>query len=66
MRAKYDDAGRTTESKLSNGTKTSFTYDAANQTKGLVNVNSTNTTLSYYNYQFDGVGDRTSLWDNGV
>ncbi len=32
----------------------------------MVNVNSTNTTLSYYNYQFDGVGDRTSVWDNGV
>ena len=32
----------------------------------MVNVNSTNTTLSYYNYQFDGVGDRASLWDNGV
>ena len=62
----YDDAGRKTESKLSNGRKTSFTYDAANQKKGVVNVNSTNTTLSYYNYQFDGVGDRTSVWDNGV
>ena len=62
----YDDAGRKTESKLSNGTKTSFTYDAANQKKGVVNVNSSNATLSYYNYQFDGVGDRTSLWDNGV
>jgi hypothetical protein len=54
------------ESKLSNGTKSSFTYDAANQKKGVVNVNSSNTTLSYYNYQFDGVGDRTSVWDNGV
>ena len=36
------------------------------QTTGVVNLNSTNTTLSYYNYAFDRIGDRTSIWDNGT
>ena len=41
-------------------------YDAANRMTAIVNLNSTNTTLSYFNYGFDHIGDRTSIWDNGI
>lgn len=62
----YDNAGRKTLSQQANGTKASMAYDAANRMNQVVNLKSTNTTLSYYNYGFDRIGDRTSIWDNGT
>jgi len=41
-------------------------YDAANRMSQVVNLKSTNTTLSYFHYGFDHIGDRTSIWDNGT
>ena len=53
--------GRRTVKKLANGTRASFTYDAANRLTKLANLKSDGTTISSFEYKYDRAGNRTSV-----
>ncbi len=57
----YDDIGRRTSLALPNGVTTNYTYDNASHLLNLQNVNSANQILESLTYQYDAVGNRTSM-----
>ena len=57
----YDNASRLTQQRLGNSTRATHAYDAADRLMLVQNLKSDNTVLSSFNYQYDKVGNRTSV-----
>ena len=57
----YDNLGRTTERQLANGSKATYTYDAARRLTRLANVKSDDSVISSFDYSHDKVGNRTAV-----
>ena len=57
----YDAASRVKAMLMANGTLASNTYDSADQVLVLANLTSGGTTLSSFNYAYNGVGNRTQV-----
>jgi YD repeat-containing protein len=57
----YDANSRVTAQLLANGVRVSNTYDNADHLLVLANLNSTATTLSSFNYNYNAVGNRTRV-----
>ena len=55
-----------TRSQPANGSRSNFGYDNANRLDEVVNLKSTNVTISSYEYALNAVGNRTSARENGV
>ena len=62
----YDAASRRTQITHGNGVRSSMVYDASSRMTSVVHQTSLSTTLSYYNYVFDGVSNRTSCVVSGT
>jgi len=46
---------------LGNGTRASYTYDDTNRIVVLANIRSSGTTISSFEYSYDGVGNRMGV-----
>ena len=57
----YDAAGRRTLRVLDDGTRVSYTCDAANQVTELANLQSNSTPISKFQYKYDAAGNRTGI-----
>ena len=57
----YGPSGREIEKWLDNGTRTSLTYDPAGQITTIVQADDSGSPFLTLEYQYDGVGNRTSL-----
>jgi len=57
----YDAAAREIDKTRADGSRTTMIYDLAGQQTRVANLSATGDTLSQYDYQFDPVGDRTSV-----
>jgi len=60
----YDSVNRITQSQLANGTHPNLDYDDADRLNQVINLKSTGTTISSYNYGLNAVGNRTSAKDS--
>ena len=61
----YDAAAQKTAIWLANQSRTSHTFDAAGRKTMVHNLDSNDTTLSRFDYQYDGVGNRLSVAEDG-
>ncbi len=59
----YDLGGRTTKQINGNGTYTTYHYDQAGRMDSLVNWKNSTTKISFFYYNFDQYGNRTSMTD---
>jgi len=57
----YDATGRLSLKTLGNGVYTTYSYDSASQLVALTNAGPGGNTLSYFNYDYDSRGRRTSM-----
>ena len=55
----YDDAGRRTQQKATDGSRTSWTYDAASNLTKVQDKKADNSAISSFDYRTDNVGNRT-------
>ena len=63
----YDKLGRRIKMQLPNGIGTNYTYDASNRLLSIVHTLNNTSTIDFYKYTYDRVGNRTSMTDlNGT
>src|SRR5262245_20295885 len=61
----YDAADRVKVQYLGNDTRASYSCDDANHILKLANIRTAGTTISSFNYAYDGVGNRTRVVEEG-
>ena len=62
----YDDASRRTVEYLASGARTSYSYDAADETIQISHIESNGATLLTLNYRYDAAGNRIVMFDSSA